>query len=343
MTSSKAAIQTRISSDVNYAVQGAWHGYLRVPHSTQESAYGVIPVPIAVFANGSGPTVLLMAGNHGDEFEGQIALAKLMRSIDVSQLAGRLIVLPSANYPAAEAGLRNSPLDNGNLNRCFPGDLNGSPTSMIAHYIEHFILPLCDVSIDLHSGGASLLYAPCILARYYAEESKRQMMLRLIDAFAAPYAALFRPVQGETRTMSAAAERAGVVHLNMELGGAGMVDPAVLRLTESGICRVLEELQMLPRSANQRGSTRRLMLQGAASYLYGFQSGFFEPYHDIRQEVCRGEVVGAIHRPNSPWDKEALLTAPSDGVILCRRVQGTTRPGDCLMQIACDFDESAFV
>jgi predicted deacylase len=342
LTEAKAPPATRISSEIDFDVRGAWKGYLRVPHSTQESAYGVIPVPVAVFANGTGPTVLLMAGNHGDEFEGQIALAKLMRSIDVSQLSGRLIVLPSANFPAAESGLRNSPLDNGNLNRCFPGDLNGSPTSMIAHYIEHFILPRCDVSIDLHSGGASLLYAPCILARYYAEPAKRATVLKLIDAFAAPYAALFRPVQGETRTMSAAAERAGVVHLNMELGGAGMVDPAVLQLTERGIRRVLEDLDMLPKSNLPRPPTRRLMLRGAASYLYGFQSGFFEPYLDLRQEVCAGEAVGALHAPAEPWKEETILTAPCDGIILCRRVQGVTRPGDCLVQVAADFEETAF-
>lgn len=53
--------------------------------------------------NGSGPTVLLTAGNHGDEFEGQIALTKLACGLQPEQIAGRVIILPMANAPATTA------------------------------------------------------------------------------------------------------------------------------------------------------------------------------------------------------------------------------------------------
>jgi hypothetical protein len=46
------------------------------------SAYGWIPIPIARIANGPGPRVLLMAGNHGDEWEGQIVLGELIRTLE---------------------------------------------------------------------------------------------------------------------------------------------------------------------------------------------------------------------------------------------------------------------
>jgi predicted deacylase len=58
-----------------------------------------------------------MAGNHGDEYEGQVALSKLIRSLEPAEVSGRIIILPSANFPAAMAGMRTSPLDAGNLNR----------------------------------------------------------------------------------------------------------------------------------------------------------------------------------------------------------------------------------
>ena len=95
---------TRIAATIDLDGPGMQHGYLKVPHSTHDSAYGWIPVPITVAANGSGPSVLLVAGNHGDEYEGQIALMKLVRSLDPSRLRGRLIVLSAANYPAVMAG-----------------------------------------------------------------------------------------------------------------------------------------------------------------------------------------------------------------------------------------------
>jgi hypothetical protein len=47
--------------------------------------------------------------NHGDEYEGQVALGKLIRSLEAEEVCGRIIILPSANFPAAMAGMRISP------------------------------------------------------------------------------------------------------------------------------------------------------------------------------------------------------------------------------------------
>src|SRR3990167_4093801 len=95
---------SRISPTIDLEGPGLRHGYLKLPHSTHDSAYGWIPIPITVAAGGSGASVLLMAGNHGDEYEGQIALMRLVRSLDPTVLKGRLIVLTAANFPAVMAG-----------------------------------------------------------------------------------------------------------------------------------------------------------------------------------------------------------------------------------------------
>jgi hypothetical protein len=66
-----------IQSEIDYDRDGKQTGFLRLPYSVHRSAYGWIPVPIVMFKNGAGPTALMMSGNHGDEYEGQIALTKL--------------------------------------------------------------------------------------------------------------------------------------------------------------------------------------------------------------------------------------------------------------------------
>ena len=166
-----------ISTDIDFDAQGKQTGFLRVPHSVHRSAYGWIPVPLVLISNGSGPTALLIAGNHGDEFEGQIALTKLAHETSEDQVRGRIIILTMANYPAAEAGLRTSPVDGGNLNRSFPGAVRGSPTQMIAHYIEEVLMPMADFAIDLHSGGTSLNYPPTLLrGQGQSAEEKAQLM-----------------------------------------------------------------------------------------------------------------------------------------------------------------------
>ena len=56
---------------------GKHHGFLRLPYSRNDSAWGSVMIPITVIAGGAGPTALLTGGNHGDEYEGPIALQAL--------------------------------------------------------------------------------------------------------------------------------------------------------------------------------------------------------------------------------------------------------------------------
>jgi uncharacterized protein len=109
--------RSRLTAEIDFDRDGKQHGFIRLPYSVHRSAYGWIPIPVACIKNGDGPRVLLMAGNHGDEYEGQVALGKLIRSLEAEKVHGRIIILPSANFPAAMAGMRTSPLDEGNLNR----------------------------------------------------------------------------------------------------------------------------------------------------------------------------------------------------------------------------------
>ncbi|MGO4832496.1 succinylglutamate desuccinylase/aspartoacylase family protein, partial [Rhizobiaceae sp. 2RAB30] len=102
---------TQVWTPLDFAADGKQCDWLRVPYSTDLSGYGVVPVPIVCIRNGAGPTALLMAGSHGDEYEGQVALAALAREIDPADVRGRIIILPGLNAPAVEAGRRVSPLD----------------------------------------------------------------------------------------------------------------------------------------------------------------------------------------------------------------------------------------
>ena len=64
--------RSRITTDLDFGREGKQTGFLRLPHSVHRSAYGYIAIPVVAIRNGDGPRVLLTAGNHGDEYEGQI-------------------------------------------------------------------------------------------------------------------------------------------------------------------------------------------------------------------------------------------------------------------------------
>ena len=142
-----------IAASIDLDAPGKRIGYLEILWSDDEHAYGIIPVPIAVIANGNGPSVLVTAGVHGDEYEGLVIARKLIAELVPDAISGRIVIMPGVNWPAVRARRRVSPIDHKNMNRIFPGDGASGPTAMIADFIERRLLPSMAYAVDLHSGG----------------------------------------------------------------------------------------------------------------------------------------------------------------------------------------------
>ena len=92
--------ESPISATVDFDAQGVQHGFLRMPYSRDDSAWGSVMIPIAVVKNGEGPTAVLTGANHGDEYEGPVALMDLASSIDPAQVSGPMCII-SACIPVA--------------------------------------------------------------------------------------------------------------------------------------------------------------------------------------------------------------------------------------------------
>ncbi|MCR4281919.1 MAG: succinylglutamate desuccinylase/aspartoacylase family protein, partial [Bauldia sp.] len=134
---------------VDFDRVGKQAGFVMIPHSPHDDAWGVTRVPIAIIANGSGPTVILEGGNHGDEYEGPIVIGELIRDLDPGEVRGRLILMPANNVHAVMAGRRTSPVDGLNFNRTFPGDPRGTITEQISAFVTDEIFPRGDAFLDL--------------------------------------------------------------------------------------------------------------------------------------------------------------------------------------------------
>jgi predicted deacylase len=331
---------SRITSEIDFNRDGKQVGFLRLPHSVHRSAYGWIPIPVACIRNGDGPRVLLMAGNHGDEYEGQIAFANLLRALEASDVRGRLVFLTSANFPAAMAGTRTSPIDQGNLNRSFPGDADGTATAQIGWYIENVLLPQCDYVFDLHSGGSSLMYVPSGLCRRHAEPERMARSLELLKAFAAPISYVTDAPQGGDRTLTAAAARQGVIHLGSELGGGGAITIAALRTAEQGVRRALRLVGALAESVavEPAPATRILQVRGPDYYVYAPDSGLFEPRVDLGAEVVAGQEAGRIHFHDTPWREPSVARFQRAGTVICKRMPCRTERGDCLFHLGAPYE-----
>lgn len=331
---------TQVWTPIDFEADGKQCDWLRIPHSTDVSGYGVVPVPVVCIRNGAGPTALLMAGSHGDEYEGQLALAALARNIDPAAIKGRIIILPALNAPAVEAGRRVSPLDDGNLNRSFPGDPFGGPTAMIAHYVTSVLLPKADIAIDLHAGGRSCDYIPCALVRSGGSEAEQRALADLAIAFGAPVTSISDGSGGGGKTtFSAVGQGLGVPVLTAELGGRAALSRDGLAIAERGLRNVLKHIGILSDPAvGPAPPTRFMRVRGRGAFVYAMRRGLFEPAAELGAMVQAGQLAGVIHAIDRPWQAPEPIAFTEDGMVACRRAPMLTVAGDCLYKLLVDVE-----
>ena len=71
-----------LAASIDLNAPGKRIGHLELTWSDNAHAYGVIAVPIALIKDGEGPSVLVSAGVHGDEFEGLVIARRLIERGD---------------------------------------------------------------------------------------------------------------------------------------------------------------------------------------------------------------------------------------------------------------------
>ena len=330
---------TMVFTDIDYEREGKQVDWLNLPHSVTRSAYGAIAIPITVIRNGPGPTVFLMAGNHGDEYEGQIVLSKLVRALEPEHIKGCVIILPAANLPAAMAGTRVSPIDQGNLNRAFPGDPHGTPTFAIAHYIDSVLYPMADFHHDLHSGGSSLRYMPFCSMRKSGDAALDARSLAALRAFDAPLSMVWAYAP-ENRLASAAAARRGLVSLGGEFGGGGDVNRSSLAMLERGVRNFLRFSGVMAQKdtapVEPLHGTRLMEVSSREHYVQATEPGLLEPLVDLGTEVEKGQLAGQIHFVDNPARAPVQVYFRRAGMVVCQRHFGRVERGDCVAHLATD-------
>ena len=329
-----ASVVSRVRCDIDFDRQGRQASYLRAPQSRNTSGWGVVEIPIYVIKNGSGPTLLLTGGVHGDEFEGQVAISRLAQSIRPEDIQGSLILMPVVNVPAALNNTRTSPIDGRDLNRCFPGNPAGTFSEMLAHFVDSVILPHVDASIDLHTAGHSAESALSTNMHYLADPAMREKTLAAAAAFGAPYNVVFWGVD-EGATLTSSVERRKILSLGTEIGGWGRVSVEGVRIGERGVRNMLKHLGMMSGKVdtvqrNGAAGTRHMMVRDPDCYSFAPANALFEPRHVVGDTVERGQSAGFFHFVEDVDHAPTELFYQAGGVLWMASGPGRVQRGDCV-------------
>ncbi|MGB3432343.1 succinylglutamate desuccinylase [Achromobacter sp.] len=301
--------------------------------ATNTSAYRRVTIPMLRIEAGPGPAVALMAGVHGDEWEGQAAILELWRLLPGILRRGTVYLLPAVNAEASLAGTRLSPSDDGNLNRAFLGAPARGYTESVAAALEARLLPRIQALVDVHSGGASLRYLPSSVITRYGNDAYDERLPALARAFGLPDCMFFRGT--EAGSMPAAASRHGVLRLSAEIGGGRETSQALVDRCRDGLLGCLGELGLLPDRPPAPNSEVRLYdLDAPAATVRASEAGVFVPAVGLGQMVGARQRIGQLIEPARPDLPLRTLTSPQAGTIVCLRAIARSDDGDCLLQIA---------
>ncbi|CAN5629160.1 N(2)-acetyl-L-2,4-diaminobutanoate deacetylase DoeB [soil metagenome] len=321
-----------IAATVEFEADGVQHGFLRLPHSRDDSAWGSVMIPIAVVRRGDGPCALLTGGNHGDEYEGPLALFDLARRLDPAAVSGTVIIVPALNYPALRAGTRTSPIDRGNLNRSFPGAAGGTVTAKIADYVTRVLLPMADLVLDFHSGGKTLDFLPFAAAHILPDKDQEAKGLAAVAAFAAPWSVRMREIDS-VGMLDTTAEEMGKVFVTTELGGGGTARAATVAIARRGAANLLRHAGILA-GAVEAAPTRWLDMPSADCFTFAEEDGLIEPVVDLGGTVAAGELVARIHPVSRTGLPPHEIRAGLKGLLAGRHFPGLVKAGDCAAVVA---------
>jgi N-alpha-acetyl-L-2,4-diaminobutyrate deacetylase len=332
-----------VSCTIDLTAPGKQIGHLAFPKITNTAGWASTFVHIASIANGDGPTVLVLAGNHGDEYEGQVAALRLLQELQPGQVHGRVIVVPVLSPAASKANTRNWP-SGANFNRSFPGNPDGPPNEQLADFLTQALFPMADVVIDMHSGGRSAWFLPCSHMHVVDDPIQRRAMLEGMEAWCSDWHYLYIDVNGNG-LLPVEAENQGKLVITTELGGGGRVPASIHRLAWSGLNNVLRHVGVLEGKAHTRASLGlppAVIIDGRdpRNIVVSPEDGMWEAMLEPGDAVREGEPVGRlwfIDRPDRPAE---LLLSPCDGYVVVTKAIPVTEQGDSVFVVGTPIDRS---
>lgn len=311
-----------ISSTIPLDQDGAHHGFLRLPNSRDDSAWGSVMIPITVIRNGEGPTALLTGGNHGDEYEGPVALMNLAASLNPAEITGRVIIVPTFNYPAFRAGIPDLAHRQRELEPHVPRrpGRDGDPK-------DRRLLPADPRPNGRYRAGLPFRWQNARLSSLRCNPCAAAM-----QAHNAPYSMRMLEIDN-VGMFDTAVEDGGKVFVSTELGGGGTATARLICIAKKGARNLLIHAGILAGDP-EMSPTVYLDMPDGNCFHFAETDGLIEPMADLGDTVETGQAVARIWPPDRTGATPAHITARRSGLLTARHFPGLVKVGDCVAVIA---------
>jgi predicted deacylase len=299
--------------DVTATPGTAASGYLRIPPAAGDNGTD-IPITV-VHGRQPGPVVSIVAGVHGSEYPPILALQELRRRLVARELRGSVILVHCANPPSFFARtVYYGPSDWQNLNRVFPGAVDGTLSYRIADAVIQRVIVPADVLVDVHGGDANEAlrsYAAIMLTGDIARDARTRVLGNALGFDRMIETTLSMPIPAPARYLTRAAASMGKISVAIESGELGRRDNEYVQPIVDGLLNLLRVDSMIPgrpigHSPRERYASNRTVVSPV--------SGILWPHSRLGQRLVKGDTLAVV--TDLLGESAAVIVSPEDGVVM---------------------------
>jgi predicted deacylase len=277
----------------------------------------------------SGPLLVLTACMHGDETGGTVVVHELFRILKRSLKCGGVLAFPLLNPFGFEITSRRISISGEDLNRSFPGNINGSMAQRIAALLmDSIVKNKPDLVLDLHNDwNKSIPYTvidniddPVILSQLhnYARISKLPAI---------------QESEKIPSSLSYSLNKSGIPALTLELGESMVINEKNVSYGINAVLNILSEFDMLTHRDDMPGfdlppGAGNTILKYSASPVCS-SSGIIRFSKKPGELVQRGDRIARVY--NAFGKLTETITARQEGIILGHNDYAVAYPGSQVM------------
>ena len=266
-----------------------------------------VPVHVLVGRNRR-PRLAVVGGVHGDEYDGIRAAQRLAAEQAPEKLDGTLVVIPVANPSSFAAGQRPTAIDNVDLNRVFPGKIDGGVSERLAHTLTEAVLKHLDLIFTLHGGGAVTRLAWYLEFLDADSDAGRRSYAA---AAAAGFSDLIAFPAETCGYLLPALGKLGVPVIEGEVGGRGELHAANVDYYLERVGDVMAHLGLMP--GRLEGAARPDFKVWRNRDVMAAATGVLQRHVELQQPVAAGQRLACI--VDVAGRELSEVVAPYDAVV----------------------------
>ncbi len=262
-----------------------------------------------------GRVLALVAGVHAFEYPPILALYRLKTMIDPAALRGTVLMVHIANLPSFKRRtIYYGPDDWKNLNRVFPGDIDGTMSQRIAAVLDEEVIKRADVLLDMHCGDGNEALIPYTYWMISGDKAFDATTRDLALAFGLPHI-IIDDTRGhdlkDSKYLGNTAILRGKAAITTEAGFLGRTDEESVGLNVHGVLSVLRHLGMIDGAPEPVADPVWIDQYEVVNSKW---SGLFTPRAGMGSYVREGQVVGTVTDYFGAWKED--VRAPFTGILL---------------------------